>query len=61
MYSRAHVHMRIHVHMRTGASLSPSLVRRAVDDGWVRSPTLVSEFGWTDVELELAETGTGSK
>jgi len=39
-----------------GASLSPSLVRRAVDDGWVRSPTLVSEFGWTDVELELAET-----
>ena len=37
-----------------GASLTPSLVRRASDDGWLRSPTLVSELGWTDVALEEA-------
>lgn len=28
-----------------GASLSSSLVRRALDAGWVRAPTLVSEYG----------------
>lgn len=38
-----------------GASLSPALVRRAVDDGWVRAPAYVSEAGWTDVELEAVE------
>lgn len=39
-----------------GASLSPKMIRRAIDDGWVRAPALVSEFGWTDVEIESAES-----
>lgn len=36
-----------------GASLSPDLVRDAVQSGWVRSPTLVSEFGWIEAGLSL--------
>ena len=36
-----------------GASLSPRMVQRAVSAGWVRAPTLVSEFGWIDRGCDL--------
>ena len=36
-----------------GASLSPALVRRALDVGWVRAPTLVSEYGCIERGCEL--------
>jgi len=36
-----------------GASLTPSLVRRAAEAGWVRQPTLVSEFGWIEAGCDL--------
>ncbi len=39
-----------------GASLSPPLVRRAVEKGWLRWPAVVSENGWTDVALEAVES-----
>lgn len=31
-----------------GASLSPPLVKAAVEAGWVRAPGLVSDFGWAE-------------
>jgi len=39
-----------------GASLSPALVGRAEEQGWVRGPAFVSESGWTDVSLDAVET-----
>ena len=36
-----------------GASLTPGLVRTAIDAGWVRSPTLVSEYGWIEQGMSL--------
>ena len=36
-----------------GASLSSPLVRKAIDAGWVREPTLVSEYGWIEHGTEL--------
>ncbi len=39
--------------MLVGASLSPSLVRRAREQGWVREPTLVSERGWVEAGCQL--------
>lgn len=36
-----------------GASLSPALVAKARDAGWVRSPTLVSEFGCVEAGLDF--------
>lgn len=44
-----------------GASLTPELVRSAAESGWVRSPTLVSEFGWIEAGLSLeALSGDGN-
>ena len=36
-----------------GASLAPGMVQRAAAAGWVRAPTLVSEFGWIDRGCDL--------
>lgn len=42
-----------------GASLSPHLVQSAAQSGWVRSPTLVSEYGWIEAGLSLEAINNG--